>query len=141
MKRFFKSLTLATLLVALSLPAWSQSSTEGKEFWVALTLCAAPSNGLPEPFIAISTKQNTRVTISNPNILVNGQPWSITRDISANQWEVFDGSAISLDKWYPQAANSIANAAQQYARESLCSIAHGEFLRRSQCPAYPCSAA
>ena len=116
MKRFFKSLTLATLLVALSLPAWSQSSTEGKEFWVALTLCAAPSDGLPEPFIAISTKQNTRVTISNPNILVNGQPWSITRDISANQWEVFDGSAISLDKWYPQAANSIANAAQQASK-------------------------
>ena len=87
-----------------------QASTEGKEFWVALTLCAAPSTGTPEPFIAVSTKEATTVTITNPNL----PNWpGVSRSIGANQWEVFDINDISLDKWYPTSANSIANAAQQ----------------------------
>ena len=113
MKKQTKLASLVLLLIGIVMPQFiqaQQASTEGKEFWVALTLCAAPSTGTPEPFIAVSTKEATTVTITNPNL----PNWpGVSRPIGVNQWEVFDINDISLDKWYPTSANSIANAAQQ----------------------------
>lgn len=93
----------------MAVPAWSQSSTEGKEFWVALTLSAAPSSGTPTPFIAVSTKKPTTITITNP-----GDPsWTgTTKTVGADQWVVFENE-IPLSQWYPTSANSIANIAPQ----------------------------
>ncbi len=90
--------------------AFAQSSTEGKDFWVALTLCAAPSNGLPEPFIAVSTKKTTMIRITNP-----GDPsWpGVQRQVRGDSWAIFDINDIPLSEWYPTAANSIDNAKNQ----------------------------
>lgn len=108
MKKQIKSLFLVALLVGMTTSVWAQSTTEGKEFWVALTLSAAPSSGTPSPFIAVSTKKQTKITITNPN----DPGWAgITRTVGANQWEVFDD--IPLAKWYPTSANSINNIKPQ----------------------------
>ncbi|MBR1877402.1 MAG: PKD domain-containing protein [Paludibacteraceae bacterium] len=117
MKRQSKIALLFALCVGIVVPQClqaQQASTEGKEFWVALTLCAAPSTGLPEPFIAVSTKEKTKITITNPN----NPTWSgIETTIQANQWEVFEtGNGaynIPLEMWYSTSADSIANAAAQ----------------------------
>lgn len=106
MKRLF--IGLLTCMVTLG--AFAQSSTEGREFWVALTLCAAPSNGLPEPFIAVSTKKTTTITITNPNDPTWG---GVTRQVVANAWVTFTTQDIPLPQWYPTSANSIANAEPQ----------------------------
>jgi hypothetical protein len=83
----------------------SLSSMEKREFWVALTLSAAPSSGTPTPFIAVSTQKPTIITITNPN----DPTWpGITRNAAANSWEVFE-SEIPLEKWYPTSATSINN--------------------------------
>jgi len=108
MKRFVKFVLFVVLAFVTTMPAWGQASTEGKEFWVALTLSAAPSSGLPSPFIAVSTKEETTITITNPN----DATWpGITRTVGANEWAVFDD--IPLAQWYPTEANNIANIALQ----------------------------
>ena len=104
MRQQLKSIVLVVLMVVFTLPAMAQS-TEGKEFWVALTLSAAPSDGLPTPFIAVSTKKPTTITITNPN----DPSWAgVTRNAGANEWVVFE-SEIPLAQWYPTSANSINN--------------------------------
>lgn len=110
MKKHFLAIALSLLTLAVSTPALGQSSTEGREFWVALTLCAAPSTGLPEPFIAVSTKQTTTITITNPN-----EPtWpGVTRQVRGGVWTEFTVQDIALSHWYPQNANSIDNAFAQ----------------------------
>ena len=70
MKKQLKSLLLITLLVGMTASAWAQSSTEGKEFWVGLTLSIRPpgeGDGEATPYLAISTKEETKVTINNPS--------------------------------------------------------------------------
>lgn len=105
MKKQLKSLLLIVLLIGYALPSWAQSSTEGKEFWVALTLSAAPAEGTPTPFIAVSTKKATTITITNPN----DPNWAgVTRSVGADEWAVFE-SEIPLAQWYPTNANSIDN--------------------------------
>ena len=105
MKKQLKSLLLIVLLIGYALPSWAQSSTEGKEFWVALTLSAAPAEGTPTPFIAVSTKKATTITITNPN----DPNWAgVTRSVGADEWAVFE-TEIPLAQWYPTNANSIAN--------------------------------
>ena len=106
MRKIFLSLTM--LLSAVL--AFGQASTEGKDFYVALTLCAAPSSGLPEPFIAISTKSLTTIRITNPNDPTWG---GVTRQVTANQWVELTTDDIPLAQWYPTSANSIANAKPQ----------------------------
>lgn len=97
------------MLLSVSASLFAQSSTEGKDFWVALTLCAAPSTGLPEPFIAVSTKKNTTITITNPNSNWTG----VSRQVAADAWVTFTTQDIPLEQWYPTSANSIANAVSQ----------------------------
>jgi len=105
MKKQILTLLLIALSIGMTVPAWGQSSTEGKEFWVALTLSAAPSNGLPTPFIAVSTKKQTTITITNPR----DPNWSgATKTVGANEWVIFE-SEIPLAEWYPSTANSINN--------------------------------
>ncbi len=88
----------------------AQASTEGKDFWVALTLCAAPSSGLPEPFIAVSTKKVTNITITNPN----DPSWpGVTRRVQADVWTTFTLQDIPLSQWYPTAADRIQNCPAQ----------------------------
>ena len=105
-----KKLFVLVLTFLVTLGSFAQSSTEGKEFWVALTLCAAPKNGLPEPFIAVSTKRRTTITITNPN----DPTWAgVTRQVQGNAWITFTTQDIPLTQWYPTAANNIANAKAQ----------------------------
>ena len=89
---------------------YSQASTEGKEFWVALTLAAAPAEGLPAPFIAISTKEQTNITITNPN----DPSWpGVTRAVVADAWSLFTTDDIPLKEWYPTSASSISKLANE----------------------------
>lgn len=105
-----KKLIVLIITCSMALGAFAQASTEGKEFWVALTLCAAPKNGLPEPFIAVSTKKRTTITITNPN----DPTWAgVTRQVRGNAWVTFTTQDIPLAQWYPTAANNIANAKAQ----------------------------
>jgi len=110
MKKYFKLVLLVAFLIGGNVHSWGQASTQGKEFYVALTLCAAPSTGLPAPFIAVSTKKdNTKITITNPN---NPNWAGVTQTANANQWVVFELDDTLLDQWYPTTANSINNAAE-----------------------------
>lgn len=97
MKKQLKSLLLVALLIGYVVPIYAQSSTEGKEFWVALLMANSPSGfseGSFEPFIAISAKKQCKVTISNPS-----QGWTqATRTVNADDWLVIKD--IPLDKWY-----------------------------------------
>lgn len=105
-----KKLLVLVLTTLVTLGTFAQSSTEGKEFWVALTLCAAPSSGLPEPFIAVSTKKTTTITITNPN----DPTWpGFSRQATANAWITITTQDIPLAQWYPTSANNIANAKNQ----------------------------
>ena len=99
MKRFFKSLVLIAFIASSCIPAWSQSSTQGKEFWVALIPSRSPdgespsSNGF-DSYIAISAPKKCAVRVSNPQT-----GWSNTYQIANdNAWlEIKD---IPLDQWY-----------------------------------------
>lgn len=110
MRKHFLAIAITLLALVAGMPTYAQSSTEGREFWVGLTLCAAPSTGLPQPFIAVSTKQNTTITITNPN-----EPtWpGVTRQVRGGVWAEFTVDDIPLSHWYPQSANSIDNAYAQ----------------------------
>ena len=119
MKRFFKSLTLATLLVAFSLPAWSQASTQGKEFWVSSTLVCSPNKATPTPYIAISAEKACTVTITGGV----GNAINITQQLAAGSWNEFGNGTTSqlnpnagmikvpmdASKWYP---TSMSDASQ-----------------------------
>ena len=62
MKRFIQSLLLVAFFIGTTVPAWAQSSTEGKEFWVGLTMAIRPpgdGDGEASPYLAISTKEAT----------------------------------------------------------------------------------
>lgn len=111
MKKISFIVMLFAAWICSTTTVWGQVSTEGKEFWVALTLSAAPSSGLPEPFIAVSTKKpNTTITITNPN---NPNWAGVTRTVGANQWETFTIDDIPMAQWYPTTANSINNIKSQ----------------------------
>lgn len=123
MKKISKLLVLTALLLGWTLPAWSQASTQGKEFWVALGLSDnASSSGSKKyyPFIAISTREACDVTISNPST-----GWKETKHLDANVWAVARTNPTNDQKqesgymfeipeaqWYPQDAKegNYANA-------------------------------
>lgn len=114
MKKLFKSLLLVVFLVSMSLPSWGQASTQGREFWVALTASRGPDHAQPSsattgfrPYIAVSAPKPCTIEISNPHT-----HWSMTRTITtANTWEEIltgTGSApanqIPLEQWYSATA-------------------------------------
>ena len=97
MKKLSKSLLLVALLAVYCLPAWSQSSTEGKEFWVGLTMAIRPpgdGDGEASPYLAISTKEETTVLFSNPAFPTE----TFTETIGAFQWKKIE---IPKKWWYP----------------------------------------
>ena len=110
MKRFIQSLLLVAFFIGTTVPVWGQTSTQGKEFWVALLPSKSPNGEDPagktsgdnkytfEPYIAISAQKKCTIKVSNPST-TNGwsQTYSITSD---NSWlEIKD---IPKDKWYTQ---------------------------------------
>ena len=97
MKRLVKSLLLVACFAGCSLSAWSQSSTEGKEFWVGLTMAIRPpgdGDGEASPYLAISTKETTTVLFSNPAFPSE----TFTETIGAFQWKKIE---IPQKWWYP----------------------------------------
>lgn len=117
MKRLSKSLLLVALLFTMALPAWSQTSTQGKEFWVALIPSSAPGNAHDleknkfDAYIAISAPKACTVTVSNPNT-----GWSSSTTVGNNSWTELkteitpgDGGFIPIAQWYTQNGNFPAN--------------------------------
>ena len=107
MKRFIQSLLLVAFFIGITVPAWAQSSTEGKEFWVGLTMAIKPPDGKTKdreavPYIAISTKEVTIVTFASPAF--PGETFSKT--IGAFQWEKID---IPQKWWYPSGVETPSN--------------------------------
>lgn len=94
MKKQSKILLLAALLFIMIVPAWSQTSTQGKEFWVSLIPSQDPENtgqGF-DPYIAISSLKACVVTISNPNT-----GWSIVENIAKESWKQI---YVPQNQWY-----------------------------------------
>lgn len=90
---------MALLLSALC--AGAQSSTEGKDFWVALSFANSPSgSSVPEPFIAISAKKTCQVTLSNPSNNWTDQP----RQVQAGGWLMINN--IPIAQWYDASATA-----------------------------------
>ena len=108
MKKQLKSILLITLLVGMAFPAWGQTSTQGKEFWVSLVPSqyaeadnaekqkASDSNNKFQPYIAISAQKACNVKISNPRT-----GWFTTVSVNANEWkEVGKNGEIPIAQWY-----------------------------------------
>ena len=96
MKRISKIVLLVAILANTLIPAWAQSSTQGKEFWVALTMAIRPPNdgdGEAKPYLAISTKEKTKVTIYN----YDGSK-KMESTLEPNSWKTV---TPDLDWWYP----------------------------------------
>ncbi len=121
MKKTLKSLLLVTLLVCTTLPAWSQASTEGKDFWVANTIvCQPPTASSPAfPTIAVSAQKACTVTITDytGNVLA-------TANVADGSWTRFGNNSATVDpadyyldpsKWYPTTNNINATDVYNHA--------------------------
>ena len=118
MKKQLKSLLLVALFACTALPAWSQASTEGKDFWVANTIvCQPPSAKSPAfPTIAVSAQKACTVTITD----YAGKQLA-TANVDAGSWTRFGDNTAQIDpadyyldpsKWYPTTNN--VNATDVY---------------------------
>lgn len=126
MKKQLKSLLLVAFFACTTLPAWSQASTQGKEFWVSSTLVCSPDKATPAPYIAISAEKACTVNIQGGlNNAIN-----ITQQVAAGSWNEFGNGTTSqtnpnqgmikvpmdASKWYPTAmsnANNVSTLAGQ----------------------------
>jgi len=113
MKRFFKSLVLVAFVIGTALPAWSQASTQGKEFWVSSTIVCSPDKATATPYIAISAEKQCVVTISGGvNNAIN-----ITQTLSAGSWNEFcKGQASS---WYPVQLNNASDLRKAAGQKNM----------------------
>lgn len=118
MKKQLKSLLLVAIFACTTLPAWSQASTEGKDFWVANTIvCQPPTASDPAfPTIAVSAQKACKVTITD----YAGNPLA-TANVAAGSWTRFGDNTAAIDpadyyldrsKWYP--SNNNVNATDVY---------------------------
>lgn len=118
MKKQLKSLLLVAIFACTTLPAWSQASTEGKDFWVANTIvCQPPTANSPAfPTIAVSAQKACKVTITD----YAGNPLA-TANVAAGSWTRFGENNAAVDpadyyldpsKWYPSTNN--VNATDVY---------------------------
>ena len=118
MKKQLKSLLLVAIFACTTLPAWSQASTEGKDFWVANTIvCQPPEAKSPAfPTIAVSAQKACKVTITD----YAGNPLA-TANVAAGSWTRFGDKNAAVDpadyaldpsKWYPSTYN--VNATDVY---------------------------
>lgn len=118
MKKQLKSLLLIALFTGMAAPAWSQASTEGKDFWVANTIvCQPPTASDPAfPTIAVSAQKACKVTITD----YAGNQLA-TANVAAGSWTRFGDNTAQIDpadyyldpsKWYPTTNN--VNATDVY---------------------------
>ena len=119
MKNQIKSLLLIACLIITSLPAWSQASTQGKEFWVSSTLVCSPDKATPTPYIAVSAEKACTVTIQGGV----GNAINITQQVAAGSWSEFGNGTTSqtdpmqgpvkvpmdASKWYPTTMTNANN--------------------------------
>ena len=113
MNKLIKSLLIVALIITTTVPAWSQASTQGKEFWVSSTIVCSPSNGEGiEPYIAVSAENACTVTIQGGT----GNAINITQPVAAGSWNEFGHNSVAeqtnptaglinvhmdASKWYP----------------------------------------
>ena len=99
MKKQLKSLLLVAIFACTTLPAWSQASTQGKEFWVSSSIVCSPANGKGiDPYIAVSAEKACTVTITGGV----GNTINITKQVDAGSWTEFNAAnGLTPDKWYP----------------------------------------
>ena len=141
MKKQLKSLLLVALLASYCLPALSQSSTEGKEFWVALNTTTGTGGTDHEPFICITTQHSGgSYTITNP---ADASFTPITGQIPPTGYIKITASTapgtgeIDLNKWYPvgltaqAASNQIKNVGLKITTTVDCSVFAGNRLPQS----------
>ena len=141
MKKLSQSLLLVALLFGMTIPALGQTSTEGKEFWVALNMTTGTGGTDHEPFICITTQyQGGSYTITNP-----ADPYftPVTGQIPRNGYIKIKASAsptsseIDLNKWYPigQTAQAMSNQVQNMGLKVTttvdCSVFAGNRLPQS----------
>lgn len=118
MKKLSKIALLVVLLISMTTPAWSQASTEGKDFWVANTIvCQPPTAGSAAfPTIAVSAQKACKVTITD----YAGNQLA-TANVAAGSWTRFGDNNAAIDpadyyldpsKWYP--SNNNVNATDVY---------------------------
>lgn len=121
MKKQLKSLLLVAIFACTTLPAWSQASTEGKDFWVANTIvCQPPSASSPAfPTIAVSAQKACTVTITD----YAGNQLA-TANVTAGSWTRFGDNTAQIDpadyyldpsKWYPSTYNINATDVYNHA--------------------------
>ena len=121
MKKQLKSLLLVAIFACTTLPAWSQASTEGKDFWVANTIvCQPPTASSPAfPTIAVSAQKACKVTITD----YAGNPLA-TANVAAGSWTRFGDKNAAVDpadyaldpsKWYPTTDNVNATDVYKHA--------------------------
>ncbi len=107
-----KKLFVLVLTFLVTLGSFAQSSTEGKEFWVAVMFANAPDGDIShfEPFIAISAKKACTIQVSNPATGWSDQP----RTVQANSWLVINN--IPVAQWYNQSwtANTASEVVNPY---------------------------
>ena len=141
MKKQLKTLLLVALFAGTAIPVWSQASTEGKEFWVALNMTTGTGGTDHEPFIYITTQhQGGSYTITNPAdptfTPISGliPP---TGYIKIKASTVPASGEIDLNKWYPvgqtaqAVSNQVKNTGLKITTTVDCSVFAGNRLPQS----------
>ena len=132
---------LVAFLAAYCIPALGQSSTEGKEFWVALNMTTGTGGTDHEPFICITTQHpGGSYTITNP---ADASFTPITGLIPPTGYIKIKASTnpsageIDLNKWYPvgqtaqAASNTIKNVGLKVTTTVVSSVYAGNRLPQS----------
>ena len=130
MKNQFKSLLLVAIFACTTLSAWSQASTQGKEFWVSSSLVCSPDKATPTPYIAVSAEKACTVTIQGGV----GNAISIVQNVAAGSWNEFGNNSkpeqknpqaglinvhMDASKWYPTAMNDANNVSTLAAQKNM----------------------
>ena len=128
MKKQFKSLLLVAIFACTTLSAWSQASTQGKEFWVSSSLVCSPDKATPTPYIAVSAEKACTVTIQGGV----GNAISIVQNVAAGSWNEFGNNSkpeqknpqaglinvhMDASKWYPTNMNDANNVSTLVATQ------------------------
>ncbi|MBO7457760.1 MAG: PKD domain-containing protein, partial [Paludibacteraceae bacterium] len=129
MRKQIKSLLLIASLIVTAVPAWSQATTQGKEFWVSSSLVCSPDKATPAPYIAVSAEKACTVKIQGGV----GNAINITQQVGAGSWTEFgNGTASQLDpsvgpvkvpmdasKWYPTNISDANNVSSLAGKKNM----------------------
>ena len=130
MKKQFKSLLLVAIFACTTLSAWSQASTQGKEFWVSSSLVCSPDKATPTPYIAVSAEKACTVTIQGGV----GNAISIVQNVAAGSWNEFGNNSkpeqknpqaglinvhMDASKWYPTNMSDANNVSTLRAQKNM----------------------